>query len=849
MRQQGKHVEKIMPPKATAQGGGAVAGGGGREGKTVRQELQQIRGGKQAFDAMMEKSIQQLRHIMDIMGIGKKLHGEDRVEKSVLPSILHFLTKGHKIIKKHLDETDNDVLKRQYNPKKGETRPFLHQQTVNNYTDTRGPEYALNKETFVTNLLIAVRNIQILYDYVTTELENIMDDKLMDLLCASNGCLDAMINSIADVVQEHKKIKSPFVQLQKYIQQKQISIQTINVRQLSKEHLKKFQQIYGKLKQLGRTYVPQKIKVDGSFDEFLKSIIEHFKYVESLYPHEAKAQGGAATAEGALGYRMVQLVKRKIREGDLDWAMDVVVDFFEFPEEQRPKFLSILGIKYLQQGNLEQAHRIVNLPEFPKGERINFLHSLGMKYLQKGILDKAVQISETKDMHQHQAYRQALLENIRAAKAQGGAAKAQGGAVRGKQIILFLQSTYDPQHAYDRGDEGFFALIKKDFGKLFTLQHARVSSLREIHECLERIRDKKQQIAYLVVMAHGTKNEIQLSEKEFISIGKPEFQVFVKDIRRVLQPGASILLHGCNLGEGGRGQNNFAQQLSLELPGHKIYAAETEIRRDELQVNRFQLDQNDIIHSQFKLPSPNKMYVFLTEQGSGTKVAVHTQQQHQQQQVSSQDDLFESAMQANLHGNPEQLQKIINLPGFPVEHRLKFLYLLGTKYLEKGNIEKAQQIYQMKQMGKQQKEILRKEIQRKRYIKYIKGAVAGGGVAVHQQHHQQQQVDSQDDLHNRARIALTLPPINLQQALKIINLKGFPERHRSSILLLLGIKYLEKGNIEKAQQIYQMKQMGKQQKEELHKVIQRKRIIYGAVAGGGGSGSGVGNGKKSKKGT
>ena len=754
MRPRGKHVEKIMPPKATAQGGGAVAGGGGRKGKTVRQELQQIRGGKQAFDAMMKTSIQRLYHIMDIM---KKLHGEDRVEKSVLPSILHFLTKGHKIIKKkkHLGETDNDVLKRQYNPKKGETRPFLHQQTVNNYTDTRGPEYALNKETFVTNLLIAVQNIQILYDYVTRELGNIMDDKLMDLLCASNGCLDGMINSIVDVVQEHKKKKSPFAQLQKYIQQKKISIQTINVQQLSKEHLSKFQQIYGKLNQLvGLTYVPPKINVHGSFDEFLKSIIKHFKYVESLYPVEAKVQGGAAAGGGAaaaqrvIGYNMVQLVKRKIREGDLDKAMKIV-NLFDFPKEQRPKFLSILGIKYLQQGNLEQAHRIVNLPEFPKGERINFLHSLGMKYLQKGILDKAVQISETKDMHQHQAYRQALLENIRAAKAQGGATKAQGGAakaqgdaVRGKKIILFLQSTYDPQGAYTDGDEGFFALIKKEFGKLFTLQHARVSSLKEIHECLERIRDK--QIAYLVVMAHGTRNEIQLSEKEFISIGKPEFQVFVTDLRPVLQPGASILLHGCNLGQGGRGGNNFAQQLSLELPGHKIYAAEGPISPDTLAVTKFQLVEGNL-QSQFTITPPNEMYVFLTEQGSGTKVAVHThhhQQQQQHQQVSSQVDLFDSA-----------------------------------------------------------------------------------------------------------RIALTLPPINLQQALKIINLKGFPERHRSSILLLLGIKYLEKGNIEKAQQIYQMEQMGKQQKEELHKVIQRKKDTYRAVAGGGGSGSGVGNGKKSKKGT
>ena len=171
------------------------------------------------------------------------------------------------------------------------------------------------------------------------------------------------------------------------------------------------------------------------------------------------------------------------------------------------------------------------------------------------------------------------------------------------------------------------------------------------------------------------------------------------------------------------------------------------------------------------------MYVFLTEQGSGTKVAVHQQQHHHQQQ---------------------------------------------------------------------QKEDLRKEIKRKRDLT---GAVAGGGVTVQQQ----QQVDSQDDLFDSARIALTIPPINLQQALKIINVKGFPKRHRSNFLLLLGIKYLENVNIKKAQQIYQMKQMDPKQKEILRKEIQRKRGIYGIygdVAGGGGTAAGgVGNGKSSKKGT
>ena len=185
-----------------------------------------------------------------------------------------------------------------------------------------------------------------------------------------------------------------------------------------------------------------------------------------------------------------------------------------------------------------------------------------------------------------------------------------GGGPKHKKVILFLQGD-DPQHAYDRGDQGWFKIIQKDFVDKFELKHTLVKSLEGVRKCLKDIFDHHQQIAYLVVMAHGNEKEIFLSDRNVITIRTPSFHRFVDYLQPVLLPTASILLHGCGLGKGGPRQINFAQQLSLALPGHKIYAAEKEISRDELQVTRFQLDQNDIIHSQFKLPRPNKMYEFL----------------------------------------------------------------------------------------------------------------------------------------------------------------------------------------------------------------------------------------------
>ena len=80
-------------------------------------------------------------------------------------------------------------------------------------------------------------------------------------------------------------------------------------------------------------------------------------------------------------------------------------------------------------------------------------------------------------------------------------------------------------------------------------------------------------------MAHGNKNLIKLSKHGVIKYDSPEMDMLVHSLKNKLLPNASILLHSCKAGEGGK---NFANTLAQFLPGHIIYGAEQVIRRGDL---------------------------------------------------------------------------------------------------------------------------------------------------------------------------------------------------------------------------------------------------------------------------
>lgn len=166
-----------------------------------------------------------------------------------------------------------------------------------------------------------------------------------------------------------------------------------------------------------------------------------------------------------------------------------------------------------------------------------------------------------------------------------------------KNIILILQSTYDPVGAFDEnGDAGLFSIFKS-LDK-FNTRHFSISSLNDIKKITDKITNHR--ISHLVVMAHGSSDGIALG-KDNVTTKDETIYKFAGLLRPKLDFGATILLHSCSVGEGGGRAENFANTLSILLPTHKIYAAESPIARGDLLVNRFQVNSNGKIISKYQI--------------------------------------------------------------------------------------------------------------------------------------------------------------------------------------------------------------------------------------------------------
>ena len=166
-----------------------------------------------------------------------------------------------------------------------------------------------------------------------------------------------------------------------------------------------------------------------------------------------------------------------------------------------------------------------------------------------------------------------------------------------KNIILVLQSTHDPEGAFDEnGDAGLFSIFKS-LDK-FNTRHYFISSLDDIKKIMDKITNHR--ISHLVVMAHGSSDKIELGKDDVTTKDETVYK-FAGLLRPKLKPNATILLHSCSVGEGGGRADNFANTLSILLPTHKIYAAEKPIARGDLLVTRFQIKPNGDIISQYQI--------------------------------------------------------------------------------------------------------------------------------------------------------------------------------------------------------------------------------------------------------
>ena len=116
-----------------------------------------------------------------------------------------------------------------------------------------------------------------------------------------------------------------------------------------------------------------------------------------------------------------------------------------------------------------------------------------------------------------------------------------------------------------------------------------ISSVYDIQNVLKKLKYK---IAHLVIMSHGEKNQLYLSKEGVINSNSKELNLLANDLMNHLAPNASILLHSCLVGKGGKNANNFANSLAKKLPGHIIYGAEEEIKRGDLSLEQIFISED-----------------------------------------------------------------------------------------------------------------------------------------------------------------------------------------------------------------------------------------------------------------
>ena len=184
-----------------------------------------------------------------------------------------------------------------------------------------------------------------------------------------------------------------------------------------------------------------------------------------------------------------------------------------------------------------------------------------------------------------------------------------------KNVIMVFHSTHDHNKAFDKdGDIGLFTVLQSF--KHFSFQYHKISSLESIEHHIKSL-GSNQQIAHLIIMAHGTQYSIRLSDTNSISLigGDGGIERLATTLQPKLAPNSSILLHCCLVGKGGTNGDNFAKTLSNKLPNHIIFAAEKSIYRNELLVTVAEEDYlNGILNMNYEIDSKRnyEIYKFLT---------------------------------------------------------------------------------------------------------------------------------------------------------------------------------------------------------------------------------------------
>jgi antitoxin component YwqK of YwqJK toxin-antitoxin module len=175
--------------------------------------------------------------------------------------------------------------------------------------------------------------------------------------------------------------------------------------------------------------------------------------------------------------------------------------------------------------------------------------------------------------------------------------------VQSKPKIVILQSTYDPNGAFDKGgDKGLIEVFSRI--KEFDVKHAYMSDIfggGGIISILKQIFAESGPIAHLVIIAHGTASNITVSCTRYsektttcMKLSFDNLEHLADIIKSTLAPKASIFLHSCAVGQGSK---SIAEQLSIQS-GRTVWGAEQNIHRGDVLVTKITVhdDYLDIIY-------------------------------------------------------------------------------------------------------------------------------------------------------------------------------------------------------------------------------------------------------------
>ena len=154
-----------------------------------------------------------------------------------------------------------------------------------------------------------------------------------------------------------------------------------------------------------------------------------------------------------------------------------------------------------------------------------------------------------------------------------------------RNMVVVLQTRHDHNGVFkQKGFEGLDDTMLDAISD-FHYVHIYMTDWKQIVTKLAEISgDGRRKIAHLIIMGHGTYNDIRLTDDDLVT--RHSVDALASILRPHLVVGSSVFLDACSSGKGGPGAYNFAQALANHLPGHSIWGSEENTTHGSVQITR-----------------------------------------------------------------------------------------------------------------------------------------------------------------------------------------------------------------------------------------------------------------------